>query len=262
MDIALAFLSALAFALGNVLQKMGLSRLHGSAAVWKETLRSTWWWMGMGTTILAVLLSYWVTAHASLSVVQPIICLNPILTVLFARHWVGEKFSPSPWPLLFLALGLAFFAMCPSEASDRGQHYALFLGSALGLGVLVTLGVRALDLRWALLSGLGFALSPVLYKGLLAELGSVDFELGPSLAFALIHSPSLLPFVGIYFFAFIASQIALYHGRVSVVVPISAGLGALGSALAGVLVFGEDLGIAKIVAFVFLSVALLTYKDK
>lgn len=262
MDITLAVISALAFALGNVLQKMGLSRLSGTAAVWKETLCSSWWWLGMGTTVLAVLLSYWVTAHASLSVVQPIICLNPILTVLFARHWVGEKYSPSSWPLLFLALGLAFFAMCPNEASDRGQHYLLFLICALGLGVLVALLVKALDLRWALLSGLGFALSPVLYKGLIDELTLSDLGTGRELLMALLHCPSLLPFGAIYVFAFIASQIALYHGRVSVVVPISSGLGALGSALAGVMVFGEDLGLAKIVAFVFLSLALLTYKDK
>lgn len=262
MDLFLALLSAFAFALGNVLQKVGLSRLSGPGPIWRETLQSAFWWYGMGTTAFAVLLSYWVTAHASLSVVQPIICLNPLLSVFFARFLMGEPIQGTHMrSLTFLFLGLLCFAWSPSDDGLRNANYLLFVLVLSALGGLLAFAGLANDLKWSLLAGLGFALSPVLYKGVIAELGAGGFQLEWSGLFALLHSPSLLPFIAVYVFSFIASQIALYHGKVSLVVPVSAGLGALGAALAGLVVFDEVLNAPKVIALVLLALALFSYKE-
>lgn len=264
MDVLLALISALAFSLGNIFQKIGLSRLKGESLVWRETLVSGYWWLGMLTTALAVIISYWITAHASLSIVQPIICLNPILSVVFAKYFFGDKFGFNRLISLgLLTLGLIIFATLPPETSTVQHAYAGFCFAVFAM-ILVFLAWANLrpDFRWSILAGFGFGLSPILFKGLFAEMGTIDFESGMGWVDGLFHVPSLMPFVLVYVFAFLASQIALYNGRVSVVVPISAGLGALISALAGVVVFAESIAWPKLLALVLLGISILFYKDE
>ena len=84
----LTLIPAICFACGNILAKSGLSAVAHTVSIkqpWafiKLILRNKYWWMGFSLSAIANLGYYLAMALYDISLVQPMMTLNPVLTAL------------------------------------------------------------------------------------------------------------------------------------------------------------------------------------
>jgi uncharacterized membrane protein len=260
MEIWLALIAALGFAVGNVLQKSGLDRLPKVKPLWLEMLSSGLWWLGLGVTSVAVLLGYAATALGQLSLVQPILSLNPLLSVALAAWWLRERLdSWSKIALVAFLLGLICLVWVKGEA--QWVDPSLMWKTGLALFLLMLIG-SFLPLspawKWSIVSGLGFALSPVLFKAA-AFTQSLAVDGGASLWQSWLFQPYTGAFVAIYLINFVVSQVALAAGKLHFVVPLSAGIGMVGASATGIYAFGEGLDLGKWLGLMAMTLAFVAF---
>jgi drug/metabolite transporter (DMT)-like permease len=263
--VLFSLLAAAAFAWGNVLQRRAFVRIARFGAPqgawgWARTvLVEPSWALGMLLSSVGALLQYYAMAQWNLSVVQPILSANPLMTTVLGWWMLDEKADRRT--LLALALCVAgIFLMGWVGPEAKGHTGTLFwpfvLVLAVSMAVLHFAPLGSAEMRYALSAGVGFGLSSILYKGVVAFW---HFEEGLRVALGtLVVRPEAWAYVVAYTAAFFASQVALARGRALVVVPFSAAVGSALPALAGILVFGEPVGLLKgtALALVFLASAL------
>ncbi len=263
--VLFSLLAAAAFAWGNVLQRRAFVRIAQLGAPkgawgWTRTvLAEPSWALGMLLSSVGALLQYYAMARWNLSVVQPILSANPLMTTVLGWWMLGEKADRRTLLALLLCVaGIFLMGWVGPEAEGRAGMlfwpFALALATAMVLLHFAPLG--SAEMRYALSAGVGFGLSSILYKGVVEYW---HFEEGLRVAAGnLVGRPETWAYVIAYTAAFFASQVALARGRALVVVPFSAAVGSALPALAGILVFGEPLGVLKgaALALVFLASAL------
>ena len=270
--IPVALSAALFFALGNLFQKKGLDRgasrsPKGFKAWCALLLRDPRWLGGIGCSCAGALLQYAAMANWNLSVVQPLVALNPPVTALLCRAFLGERAPRGLWGALALALaGVALMGLSGEEAAGAPRAAvwpAVGILCALAAGLWAA-GRRASPERaerlLALSAGAGFGLSVLLFK--LAWLDLSGAAASGSLsdaAGAAATSAALWLYVAVYGGAFLASQTALAKGRGMLVVPLSAAVGNLVPVLGGIFLFGEPCGAFKGGAVALLCASLLVF---
>ncbi len=263
IDLILALTAACTFALGNVAQKAGMN--HGGKDLkWYQLLKSPWWLTGMSLSCIAILIVYWVTARAELSFIQPILALNPLISVFLAAKILGESVSKTLVKALFIGLvGVLFLAFSP-----RPEEMALASESWfwMCLSILVLMGVvykkKGLNkaLKYSLLAGIGFGLATVLYKVCAVEFLRLQGDLGLFDKVKLvITNPAIPLYIFTYVVGFLTSQFALMNGKAALVIPVSAMVGTLVPVAGGILIFSESLGAFKLLGLFFILVSLLLY---
>ena len=270
--LPVALSAALLFACGNLFQKAGLDRSaesspRGILAWARALLKNPKWTAGILCSCAGAALQYVAMANWSLSVVQPLIGLNPVVTALLCRKFLGERAGALLWPALLCALG-GVAAMGFAEAGDSGAPNAAlwpFAGvAAAAMALLASASKRGAKIGaeagLALASGVGFGLSAILFKAAWTAFASAPEGLS-GLA-ALCSSPAPWAYAAVYAAAFFASQAALLAGRGMFVVPLSAAVGNLLPVLGGVLVVGESFGREKAVAVALLTASLLLFAPR
>ena len=260
-------------ALANILQKVGLDRVAHQVHVkrpgeWVRTVASNLvWWSGIAIAAVATIGYYGALGLYNISLVQPMMALNPVLTALMGWLIVKEHLDRRTAAAIALVVtGLVCAGLLHGEA--HGQESGSML---IGFTVLFTLALGAVRLfvhnfeaRKSLISGIGFGVSAVMMKSLEAhfildggaQLHGVSDWLGAP-ALHILADPGILlravGFVATYVTGFIYMQVALTHGRALFVVPLASAIGMLVPTFAGVTVFQEPLGVAKAFAIVLVS---------
>lgn len=268
--LLLTLLPALCFAFGNVLEKSGIASFSDKVSVktpfafFKKVFSNGRWWLGIFFSGIATLGYYAAMALYDLSLVQPMMVLNPVLTALFGYWFLKEHLSKRIVCAIFCVLiGLLLAAKNIGENTGTQNAQALWLFS-LGI-ILLTLSFRVLkkDLEAAdsLIVGAGFGLSAVFYKSLALDFDIENFSW--DVLSNVIFDFRALAYAILYGTAFLYSQIAFSRGRALFVIPFSAAVGAAIPILAGAFVFEETFPPNKIisVALVLLGSFLFIVKS-
>lgn len=272
--------AALAFAIGNVLQKKGLhqnridhSDLKGMVLA---TLKDVPWWSGILLSVVGTLAYYYGMAKWPLSQVQSLLSLNPVITAILGIIFLKERYDKSTlWGICLVLMGVLTvnFAPHPGESSQGALFWPLStIVLALLLGVSLwgvfpkifgqtqedeTLTKRYKRSEWvfSLMTGLGFGLSAVYYKAF-----SLNFD--PDLPLGGLSGSAFL-FGFLYFLSytigFFSSQAALSYGRALFVVPFSAAIGTIIPILGGILILGEDSHPIRWLGVLFIAFALFLF---
>jgi len=248
---------AVLLAVGNILQKIGLERVAHKVHVkrpgeWVRTvIQNLPWWCGIGVAAVATIAYFGALGRYNISLVQPMMSLNPVLTVLAGWLFLKENLDKrTALATLLVVLGLSFAGFLHGEASghESESNLTVFTLAVLASIGLVRLFIHNIEARKSLIGGIGFGLSAVFMKSLEGHY----FFHGGTFSMALAVDPGLviraLAFVVTYLIGFVYMQVALTHGRALFVIPLTAAIGMLIPTLAGIIVFLEPCGAAKICA--------------
>jgi drug/metabolite transporter (DMT)-like permease len=243
--------------LGNILQKIGLERVAHKVHVkrpgeWVRTvIQNLPWWCGIGVSSIATIAYFGALGRYNISLVQPMMSLNPVLTAIAGWLFLKETLDRRTAVAIFIVvLGLGFAGMLHGEAhGEESEQYLAFFTIACAVGIgLVRLLIHNVEARKSLIAGVGFGLSAVFMKSLE---GHYLFH-GGTFSLALVVDPGLvlrgIGFVITYLLGFVYMQVALTHGRALFVIPLTSAIGMLVPTLAGIVVFQEPFGAAKLCA--------------
>jgi uncharacterized membrane protein len=248
---------AILLAIGNILQKIGLAKIahhvHPKRPIeWARTVvQNLPWWGGIGISAVATIVYYGALARYNISVVQPLMAFNPVLTALAGWLFLKEHLDRRTGvAITIVVLGLCFAGFLHGEV--KGSENSLYLwvfAFALCVGIgAVRLFIHNVEARKSLIAGIGFGLSAVFMKSLEEHFQIRESTLTPALLFDLAMLSRALAFIATYLIGFIYLQVALTHGRALLVVPLTSAIGMLVPTLAGLVVFQEPFGILKISA--------------
>ncbi len=258
--------SALCFACGNILEKSGISvavknvTLKTPILFFKKILTSFYWWIGIAFSGLATIGYYIAMAKYDISLVQPMMVLNPVLTALFGFRFLKEKITKKIFAAICcVLLGLLLAAKNLGENSSIQNVSALWIFSSIVIVAVLLFRFLHKDREStdSLIIGAGFGLSAVFYKSL-----SIDFMLDePSVALILdlLLDPRALGYAVLYAVAFAFSQIAFSRGRALFIIPFSAAVGAAIPILAGAFVFGEHFPVNKIISVILVWIGSVLF---
>lgn len=246
--------SACGLAVGNILEKIGLHRTGQQVSLktpllfMRSLVSNIPWWLGLTLSALATLGYYAALGMYNISLVQPLMALNPVLTALMGWWFLRERMTAR----IGLAIGCIFVGLLligtqPSEAVGSQHIFYLLLYVLVWPMFLLLLRWRKLrrEILDASMMGIGFGLSAVLYKSLTLDLPALE-SLSIATLLPWLKDLRLWAFVATYGTGFLYSQIALSRGRALFVIPFSAALGTLVPILAGALVFAEPFSPLKV----------------
>ena len=255
----LTLIPAICFACGNILAKSGLSAVAHTVSIkqpWafiKLILRNKYWWMGFSLSAIANLGYYLAMALYDISLVQPMMTLNPVLTALFGFWFLKEHLTKR----IVAAIGFVFFGLLLS-ASHAGESSSvqnitglwLFAAFFVLISILFKLGHSSVETSDSFIMGTGFGVSAAFYKSMTLSFGE-SMQWTSSEIIQWITDPRLFAFIVTYMTAYIYSQIAFTRGRALFIIPFSAALGAAIPILAGTIVFSENLSLEKFFSIIF-----------
>lgn len=253
-------LPSLLFVAANILQKVGLNRvavqMQGLGALdWiKSVLRNFPWWGGIGIAAIATLGKFEALRRFNISLVEPMLALNPVLTAVAGWWILKERMDRRTLvAILTVLVGVLVSASQMHEAagSESTSRLLVFVGGwSLAVCAVWVLSSNT-EARRAMLSGVGFGLSDLLWKSSEAsyQLLGIDVQ-------TLLRA---LGFVGTYLAGFFFLQMALARGRALFVVPFVSALGLLVPALAGIVVYQEPISNGKILALALVSAGSLLF---
>jgi len=248
---------AILLAFGNILQKIGLAtiahQVHPKRPMqWVRTVvLNVPWWGGIIVSAVATIAYFGALARYNISLVQPLMALNPVLTALAGWIFLKEHLDRRT----AIAISVVVFGLCMAgflhgEAHGQENTWHLWIFTAiLGFSIgLVRVFIHNIEARKSLIAGVGFGLSAVFVKSI-----EEHFKVhGSVLDSALLFDPGILTrglaFVVTYLVGFIYLQVAMTHGRALLVVPLTSAIGMLVPTLAGLIVFQEPFGPLKFAA--------------
>jgi len=251
---ALTLGSAAGLALGNILEKVGLRHAGQHASLRtpllfiKTLMRNAPWWGGLTLSALATLGYYAALGLYNISLVQPLMALNPMLTAVLGWWLLKERMTPRiALAILFVFAGLLLAGTQADEAPGVQSQWRLWIFAIAGTLALLTIHYRSQNRETldALTMGAGFGMSAVLYKSLALDAVQLDTWTAAAL-WPLLLDLRLWAFAITYGTGFIYSQIALSRGRALYVIPFSAAVGTLIPIAAGALVYAEPFPFFKI----------------
>lgn len=246
---------AFCFACGNILEKSGISHIAKDVSLKtplkfiKHVLTNPKWWLGIGCSGLATIGYYIAMAKYDLSLVQPMMVLNPVLTALFGFWFLKEQLTKRIICAIVCVLaGLLLSAqnMGENTGTQDLSHLWIFAGVAILLVILFKIFHKNLESTDSLIMGAGFGISAAFYKSL-----SLDFmldDLTGNTILGLLVDPRTFTYIALYSIAFAYSQISFTRGRALFIIPFSAAIGAALPILAGAFVFGEHFPLNKIIS--------------
>jgi len=263
--VAFTLLGALLFAIGNALQKHGLTgRLPpltaraaaaGPLRFFGAMARSPVWLLGTAITLVAVAAETQALGLGELSAVKPLSRIQSVFVLGIGGVILGERLLRVEWlGLAVMLAGVWLLALEPADAvvsaHATAANAALGIGVASAIALAVVLGDRHAahgSGEWApaLAAGALFGLGDVMMKagteGVRARLGGFDLARGDAAA-ALVACPEFQLAIAFSAGAFLLQQLAFSRGRVSLVAPI-VGVGATALVVVlGVAFLGESLG--------------------
>ncbi len=254
--------AVLLLAIGNVLQKKGHLHRQASRSKFQHPilglLFNGYWILGIAAATGGTLLYNYalVNPHWSITIIQPLMAFNPVLTGLLAFLLLKESLSraslESTAIVIFGVVLLGFSLENEPVVFSEFQTNICLLGMAIcavGLAFL-----KDKELKYAFLAGLAFGMAAILLK---ASSYTVPVEEFDALNITSTHSviqygitlvsQYYLWLYGVVFVgAFILFQMGFAHGRAVIIVSYSAALGMVAPVIAGFIGFGETISVLKI----------------
>lgn len=265
MTVFLAFLTACAFALGNVLQQRGdveASAGTQDARFLVKILRRPVWLAGLGMQVAGWIFQALALKNGALTVVQSITALSLVIALPLGAKITNQQISVRVMiGAVVMVVGIVLFLVAGSPQGgtshpDAAAWWSAILATVVVVGLLAGFGRRSAGAAKALLlgsaAGVLFALQAAVTKVFMTELGhGVVALLGDWTTYALIVSAVV---------GFVLQQSAL---RTDVLAPAMASSNAVtlfASVTFGLTVFGESLshGHGRLVpAIIGLALALI-----
>lgn len=270
MILILTLSAAIALAFGNIFQKISLSKTYESISLRNPlsfayaTIKNWKWIFGIllstyGTLAYMTAMSKW-----NLSIVQPLMCLNPVLTAIIGRYWLKENLDKLiVIAIVWNVLGLVLVGTQTSEAlgNSQGQYIWQFsISLIVAFTVLIYFATNHHEFKDACIAGMGFGMSAVFWKYISFRInwdGVRVFE--GSAWYEVLLTPGLYFYIIAYVVGFIFSQVALSRGRTVFVVPLSTAIGTFIPILAGWVVFQEPISSIKIIAMISIFLGSLFF---
>jgi len=210
-----------------------------------DLFRSKWWSIGWAVAVVAFALHVTALTLAPLSVGQAVLAGGLVFLAVLAERFFGFKLGHRQWiGIGLVAVSLALLTLTGGSGSGESSKYSLagmiiFEGIAIGVGLLLVVSHlidRIRVQRGVLLgiaAGLGFGIADVSIKAL-----SDDLESG-LIGFV---SPWSLIIITAAVFSFFASARSLQIGDGVAVIAVTSVAANLTAIIAGLAVFGDQLG--------------------
>lgn len=276
-------LACVGFGAGAALQKHGVATalpkltLRRLLVEWRlvlRTMRRNWVWLvgvlvnlaGGGCLVLAI-------DAGEVSVVQPLVNVNLLVSVLIGVLLLGERLRPGEWAgaaamlagatLVSLSAGSAPGGAAPATvvgAVAPSGHEPALLALSLTCGALVAALLVAgrvvrrarSELVLAVAAGLLFGLGTPLIKLITIHLGEAPPAGFGALLAAVAAAPATWGVVVVNVVGFLLYQVAFANGRVAVVSPVTTISAVVMPVAAGALAFGEPLGALRVAGVVII----------
>lgn len=246
----LALGAAIGFAIGNILQKNGLKaceNLEGKA-FWLTAIRQWDWLIGMGLIISATFSGWAANMWGDLSIVQPLISVNPVISIILAHYFLKE--TAGKWQIVALALTIGSIILLSLESSNqitetiitRSNSSLVVLGVLISLGVFYKFPMFGQGLALSIRSGICFAGVAIALKFSQLEGDYKEIVIGCFIVFHLV--------------GFSLSQKALSRAPVKLVTPVSALLAMFIPVIIGWTLLGETVNLNRIFA---LALAMVSF---
>ena len=210
-----------------------------------DLFRSKWWSIGWGVAVVAFALHVAALTLAPLSVAQAVLAAGLVFLAVLAERFFGFKLGRRQWlGIGLVAVSLALLTLTGGSGSGESSKYSLagmiiFEGIAIGVGLLLVVShlIDRIPVQRGVLlgiaAGLGFGIADVAIKAL-----SDDLESG-LIGFV---SPWSLMIITAAVFSFFASARSLQIGEGVAVIAVTSVAANLTAIIAGLAVFGDQLG--------------------
>ncbi|MDB9744187.1 DMT family transporter [Fibrobacterales bacterium] len=246
----LALGAAIGFAIGNILQKNGLKACENlqGRAFWWTAVRQWDWLIGMGLIISATFSGWAANMWGDLSIVQPLISVNPVISIILAHYFLKE--SAGRWQVVALGLTILSIVLLSMERSTEASEIVNERSyvSLVVLGFLILLGVFYKFPHFS--EGLGLSIrSGICFAGVAIALKFSQLE-------GSFNEIVIACFVVFHFVGFLLSQKALSRAPVKLVIPVSALLGMFIPVVIGWTLLGETVNLNRILA---LALAMVSF---
>lgn len=265
LEISLALVSALLFALGTVLQQKASldapATAEGShAGLLLRMARRPVWLAGVGADALGFVAQAVALTVGRIAVVQPLLVATVVFALPLGARFTGQRVGRRDvGAAVLVTVALALFLVAASPAGGRGDapaHAWLIAGAVLGVAsALLALLARGAPpkARAALLgagAGLLFALSAALTK-------SVGDEVRHGLLTALAGW-HLYALAGVGYASMTFNQLALATGALAPAIATSTAVDPVASVLLGTTLFAETLATSALAAAVAAAALVAT----
>lgn len=280
-------IAATLFGLGAAMQKHGISAefpkvdlknlLRNLPKIVKTLFANKLWFGGFLMGPIGGVFFFQAMSEGKLSVIQPLMNLAMLVTVLIGVFVLKEHLKKIEWiAVAVMIIGAIALSMVPGESSSSELNALRFwilvgavsvLSLATGAAAVVTKGVISIEFSMAAIAGVCFGLGAILIK-ILTGMASEQFHgfnvLDASQWQWMIKSPYLLFLLGTEIAGFLLFQVALSHGRVSLVSPVTTISSIVVPVIAGVFALGESIGIFQGigVVIVIIGTALLAGREE
>ena len=212
-----------------------------------DLFRSKWWSIGWGVAAIAFALHVAALTLAPISMGQAVLAGGLVFLAVLAERFFGFHLGRRQWlgiGLVAVSLTLLTLTGGGGESGDTNSNYSLagmivFESIAIGVGLLLVVShlIERIPAQEGVLlgiaAGLGFGISDVAIKAL-----SGDLESGP----IGLLSPWTVVILTAAVFSFYASARSLQIGDGVAVIAVTSVAANLSTILAGLAVFGDELG--------------------
>jgi multidrug transporter EmrE-like cation transporter len=230
--------------------------LHSAA----DLFRSRWWSIGWGVAAVAFALHVAALTLAPISIGQAVLAGGLVFLAVLAERFFGFQLGRRQWiGIGLVAVSLTLLTLTGGGGGKAHSGYSLagmiiFESIALGVGALLVIShlIDRIPVERGVLlgiaAGLGFGISDVAIKALSGDLGG-----GPSG----LLSPWTVIVVSAAVLSFFASARSLQIGDGVAVIAVTSVAANLSAILAGLAVFGDQLGNDPLVIGVRLAAFVL-----
>lgn len=266
--------------IATALPKLTLSRFLRQPIFIIRTLITNWvWLLGICCNLFGGAFFVLALGAGQLSVVQPLVSTNVMISLLIGVTLFGERMNRSEW--ISLGLFLVGGAVLAGSAGDAAAIDGPYDRMLLWIAIAVSAGVATAPLLMMLKAGsrlrpeIGLAIAAGIYFGLgsvsikaisldLSEaFGTIDL-LSPALWWAVLIAPHAWLIAVWNVLGFVCFQGAFSHGRVSIVAAVTNVMVMVAPVLIGTLLFHEAMTALRImgIAAVALGTILLSLAGK
>ena len=273
MVFAIVLLGVLLLGAGNVFQKKGHVVRETKEGVARHPILglclNPFWLLGISCATAGTLLYDYalVNPHWNITVIQPLMALNPVFTGVLAYLILSERLTQANIQAsVVVIIGVILLGVSAENVEVQFSEWAT--NSPLGVISVLTLPVFLMknkEYRYAILAGVAFGLAAALLKASSYTIPVEQFDSihsnvsGGWLSYlAQLISRYYVWMYGITFVAgFVFFQYGFANGHATVIVVYSAAIGMLLPVVIGFISFGESVGFLKIAGTVTILVGIL-----
>jgi len=276
MVVIVSLVAAIAFGLGAVLQKKGVSEAYGardglehsvSLTLFGRVARHPLWWLGAFCMLVGSVIEIQAIGMGPLSVVRPLVRAQSVVALFLGIYLLHEQMGTRDiYGALLLIIGALTLSFPSVQAHSQVQEASstiIFVFLAIGgIAVVASRLVRSLEVGMGIAIGCCLTAGDLLMRLATQEAGGESFDLSDGqTATQLTENLLFWASIGMGLLAFLLLQAAYTFSRVSVLSPLTSAIAILATVSAATLWLGEPIsavalgGVGLIVAGTLLIIA-------